>query len=117
MRVLFVDDEPNAREIYGRLLELAGHEVVRAESAETAVRAIDDGPFDVAVIDVVLGGADGFSVLRHLKECQPHARAIVVSAYALPADPVAHRAEAFLAKPLRWSDLELILSGHGHAER
>jgi CheY-like chemotaxis protein len=109
MRVLFVDDEPNTREIYRRLFELAGHDVVTAASAEAAVRAIDDRPFDVAFVDIVLGGADGLTVVRHLRDHQPAARAILVSAYEPPAGKTSG-AEAFLAKPLRWRDLEVFLN-------
>jgi len=114
MRILLVDDEPNTRDVYGRLLELAGHEVVTAESAQSAARAIESGPFDAAVIDLVLGGPDGLTVLEHLKRRHPEVRAVVVTAYEVPGAKErarALRAEGFLAKPVRWTDLERFLEG------
>jgi len=115
MRVLLVDDEPNTRDVYGRLLELAGHEVVTAESAESAALAIEGGPFDAAIIDLVLGGPDGLTVLEHLKRRHPAVRAVVVSAYEVPGALERARAlhvEGFLAKPVRWSDLQRILEAN-----
>jgi two-component system cell cycle response regulator len=112
MRVLLVDDEPNTRDVYGRLLELAGHEVVTAENAEAAALAIEGGPFDAAIIDLVLGGPDGLTVLEHVKRRHPAARAVVVSAYEVPGALERARAlhaEGFLAKPVRWSDLQRVL--------
>jgi two-component system, cell cycle response regulator len=114
MRVLLVDDEPNTRDVYGRLLELAGHEVVTAESAESAALAIEGGSFDAAVIDLVLGGADGLTVLEHVKRRHPGVRAVVVSAYEVPGAMDRARAlhaEGFLAKPVRWTDLRRFLEG------
>jgi two-component system cell cycle response regulator len=116
MRVLLVDDEPNTRDVYARLLELAGHEVVTAESAEAAGLAIESGPFDAAVIDLVLGGPDGLTVLEHLKQRHPAVRAVVVSAYEVPGAlerARALRAEGFLAKPVRWTDLQRFLEADG----
>jgi|WetSurMetagenome_2_1015567.scaffolds.fasta_scaffold648221_2 CheY-like chemotaxis protein len=112
MRVLLVDDEPNTRDVYGRLLELAGHEVVTAGSAAAAARAIESGPFDIAVVDLVLGGPDGLTVLEQVKRRHPAVRAIVVSAYDVPGALDRARelgADGFLAKPVRWSDLQRLL--------
>lgn len=117
MKVLLVDDEANAREVYRRLIELVGHQVVTAADADEAERAIDRDRFDLAVIDVVLPGRDGFSVLEHFKRLQPGARAVVVSAHDVSeSSERAARldADGFLAKPLRWSALSELLT---HAPR
>ena len=112
MRVLLVDDEANTREVYSRLLESDGHEVTASESAEAAVRAIRESRFDWAVIDVALGGANGFTVLRELRICQPEARAVVITAYDVQETSLraaADGADDFLAKPLSWADLRRVL--------
>lgn len=120
MRVLFVDDEANIRDVYRSLLELAGHVVVTADSAETAAWAIEHDRFDLAFIDVVLGGRDGFAVLEHLKRRQPFARAVVVTAHDRPDASDRARAlaaEAFLAKPVRWADLQSFLGAPAEGVR
>ncbi len=64
MKVLLVDDEPNTREVYGRLLELAGPRGRDGrERRGRGAEAIETPRFDAALIDVVLGGPDGFAVL------------------------------------------------------
>jgi CheY-like chemotaxis protein len=107
MKVLLVEDEANARDVYSRLLECDGHDVVAVGGAEAAMAAIDAQAFDAALIDIALGELDGYAVLGHLKRHQPGVRAVVMTAYDVPdasRRPGAAAADAFLAKPLRWSE-------------
>ena len=118
MRVLLVEDEANSRDVYSRLLELDGHDVLAVGTASLAMTAIDREPFDVAMIDVALGAESGFAVLSHLRRRQPGARAVIMTAYDL-ADASRHAqsgADAFLAKPLQWSDVRAALA-HSPSER
>jgi two-component system response regulator HydG len=110
MKVLLVEDETNARDVYTRLLELDGHDVVATASARAADAAIDDGPFDAALIDVALGDLDGFAVLAHLRRQQPGATAVMMTAYDVRDTSGRPRADAFLTKPLRWSDVRAALA-------
>jgi CheY-like chemotaxis protein len=107
MRVLLVEDEANARDVYSRLLECDGHHVVAVGAATPAMAAIDAGIFDAALIDIALGDVDGYAVLDYLKRRQPGVRAVLMTAYDVPDAARRQRAaaaDAFLAKPLRWSD-------------
>lgn len=119
MKVLLVEDDANSRDVYSRLLELDGHDVVAAASAEAASGAIDAGRFDVALIDVALGSRDGFVVLDYLKRRQPDARAVVMTAYDVldtSRRAAAARADAFLAKPLRWTELRTAMTPQDRLE-
>ncbi|MEW5982516.1 MAG: response regulator [Acidobacteriota bacterium] len=112
MNVLLVEDEANTLDVYSRLLELDGHVVTATEDVESASRAIESSCFDVAVIDVALGTADGFAVLDLLKRRQPEARAVLITAYDVPETSLraaARGADDFLAKPLSWADLRRAL--------
>ncbi|MCX6551555.1 MAG: response regulator [Acidobacteria bacterium] len=115
-KVLLVEDEANSREVYSCLLELDGHEVVAVETAPAAMAAIERERFDVALIDVALGTQDGFSVLAHLRRHQPAVRAIIMTAYDLPDASRRAQADAFLAKPLQWSDVRAAIA-HRPSER
>jgi len=110
MRVLLVEDNPNARDVYSRLLELDGHDVVAADSAPAATAAIDARAFDVALIDIELGSVDGFAVLAHLRNQQPGARAVMMTAYDVPDIARRNQADGFLAKPLAWSDVRAAIA-------
>ncbi len=112
MNVLLVEDEVNARDVYCRLLELDGHAVVTADGARSAMSAIDRHEFQAALIDLGLGADSGFRVLEYLKRRQPGVRAVVMTAYDGPDAAgrlEARDADAFLTKPLRWSEAQTAL--------
>src|SRR5450755_4665456 len=65
--ILIVDDEPAARYGLRRALE-AGYRIVEADSAETAREALRRGQPDLLLLDVMLPGQDGLSLLRSLRD-------------------------------------------------
>jgi two-component system chemotaxis response regulator CheY len=79
-RVLIVDDSGLARRRARAILESAGFEVIEAEDGMAALeRYFVDKP-DVVLLDLVMKGMYGLEVLERLKELDPNARVIVVSA-------------------------------------
>jgi CheY-like chemotaxis protein len=79
LKVLVLDDEPRICELVARLLELAGHEAVTAQSSELALTRAAEQSFDAILTDVVLGREDGLDVLAQLRKLQPQASAVVMS--------------------------------------
>ena len=68
VRVLVVEDEANIREMIALNLRLAGMEAVEADSAEAALPLLEQRPgCDAAILDVMLPGEDGFSILKKLR--------------------------------------------------
>lgn len=65
--VLVVDDEPDIRHLTQVNLELDGHRVVTAANGEEALAAVQVEVPDVVLLDVVMPGVDGWSVLEQLK--------------------------------------------------
>lgn len=66
-KLLVVDDEPDIREILQVNLEAAGYEVITASSAEEAL-ALLDASVSLILLDVMLGGISGFSMVRKLRK-------------------------------------------------
>jgi DNA-binding response OmpR family regulator len=66
--VLVVDDEPMVREVVARYLTLDGHRVVEAATGDLAAAYLDEHRPDLVVLDVMLPGLDGLSILRRLRE-------------------------------------------------
>lgn len=113
MRVLLVEDEANARDVYSRLLETDGHEVTTAGTASGAEAALAGDPFDVALVDVALGEGDGFAVLKLIKRARPGTRVVMMTAYDVvdaSGRAGAALADAILTKPLRWANLRTAIS-------
>jgi PAS domain S-box-containing protein len=72
VRVLVVDDEPDARELVAMVLREAGAETREAESASSAMEAIDAQVPDVLVSDIAMPHRDGYHLLRDLRARAPH---------------------------------------------
>ncbi|HEX8915242.1 MAG TPA: PAS domain S-box protein, partial [Humisphaera sp.] len=84
IRVLAVDDEPDARDLVRRLLEDCGASVVTAGSAAEGLAALDAGAVDLIVSDVGMPEVDGYEFVRRVRRRGP-ARGGAVPAVALTA--------------------------------
>ena len=68
VKVLVVEDEASIREMIALNLRLAGMEAGEADSAEAALPLLEQKPgCDAAILDVMLPGEDGFSILKKLR--------------------------------------------------
>ncbi len=65
--ILVVDDSPRNRLKLSRFLQQQGHTVTLAEHGRQAVEMVDDQPFDLMLLDIVMPEMDGYQVLEHLK--------------------------------------------------
>ncbi|HSL81895.1 MAG TPA: ATP-binding protein [Thermoanaerobaculia bacterium] len=84
LRVLLVEDEPDARELYRVILEENGARVVDVASAREALTSFEVAPPDVLVSDVGLEGMDGYELITRIRRL-PAARGGSVPAVALTA--------------------------------
>ncbi len=103
LRVLFVDDEPDARELVSMVLTDAGATVHAASSAEEAMALIEREPFDVMVSDIGMPGEDGYALMRRVALRTPPLPAIALSAFTSAQDGARALAAGFtthLPKPL-----------------
>jgi len=107
-RILVVDDSGLARRGTRRVLEGAGYSVLEAEDGMVALeRYFVDKP-DLVVLDLVMKGMYGLEVLSKLRELDPRARVIVLSADIQTSSRQMVNdagAAAFLNKPVTPDDL------------
>ncbi|TNF61452.1 MAG: response regulator [Rhodobacteraceae bacterium] len=82
--VLLVEDEAPVRAFASRALRLRGYTVIEADSAEEALRTLEDPELnvDLFVTDVVMPGKDGPTWVREARQARPDVRVIFVSGYA-----------------------------------
>ena len=100
MRILLVDDEPDILLLLQTMLSVTSWEVVgKATSGEEALRiAIQIQP-DVAIVDYMMPGMQGFDVATKLKELTPACDVVIFSAYNVEDQAKAHPAvDRFLSK-------------------
>ena len=86
VKVLVVDDEPDARELMTVVLRHAGAEVVAVDSAAAALAAVTDVRPALLVSDIGMPGDDGYTLLAQLRERGIAVPAIAVTAYGRPED-------------------------------
>lgn len=79
-KVLVVDDSGLARRSLRQILEPAGYEVVEAEDGLIALERYSLERPDIVLLDLVMKGMYGLEVLTKLRQLDPEARVLVVSA-------------------------------------
>ncbi len=82
-RILVADDEPSVRESVGYALGQEGFEVTIATDGDDADEKLGDGevPFDLLVLDIMMPGRSGLSIIKELRRIEPRARILVLSAH------------------------------------
>ncbi len=113
MHALVIDDEALVRSFVATILRDDGWQVGEAESAESAFERMNDEQWSLVCCDVMLGGADGFQVLRRFKEELPDTQVVLMTgnASALGAlDATSFGAYDYLMKPFGVDELQSLSS-------
>ncbi|MDA0587258.1 MAG: sigma-54 dependent transcriptional regulator [Planctomycetota bacterium] len=113
LRVLFVDDEAMIREVMRIELPRMGHEVTVCDGGEAAIKAIDAGSFDAAIVDLKMPGIDGWQVVDHLRKVSPETQVIIHTAHGSMDEAIQalrRGANDFLQKPCKLVDIATVLS-------
>jgi signal transduction histidine kinase/ActR/RegA family two-component response regulator len=111
IRILAVDDDPDARELILLTVRAAGGDVMAVGSAASALDAVATFQPHILVADLAMPGTDGFTLMRELACRLPEERrppAIAMSAYVSPADIERSREAGFarhLGKPADYQRL------------
>jgi CheY-like chemotaxis protein len=113
--VLVVEDNPDAAEALTMLLELFGHQPTLVPDGLTAIEAVRDAAFDIALIDIGLPGIDGYEVARRIRII-PNKEAITLVAltgYGQETDKLRALSAGFdehLTKPVKIERLQALLN-------
>ncbi len=109
-KILVVEDEDSIRDFVVINLERAGYEVTDVSSGEAAVTEYEaqNGNFDVALLDIMMPGMDGFSLCRWIREKSTDIGIIMLSAKSQEIDKVnclMIGADDYVTKPFSPSEL------------
>jgi CheY-like chemotaxis protein len=109
--ILVVDDEPDIRDLLGRMLKASGHEVVCVGNGLEAAKAMTQQPIDVVLTDLLMPDKDGIELITELKRKYPAVRIVAMSGGGhVPRGQYLHLAKglgahALLAKPFERQEL------------
>ncbi len=106
---MVIDDEQQVRDFVCTVLESDGWKVTRASSAEEAFAMLGQESWPIVFCDVLLGGVDGFAVLRRFKEEIPATKVVLMTGHGNAAgalDATAFGAYDYLLKPFAAEDLQ-----------
>ena len=86
LRVLVVEDELLIRWAIAETLAGAGHVVIEAQDASSAVQALVDSaePFDAVILDYRLPDSDDLTLLATIRKLSPQSPVIFMTAYGTP---------------------------------
>jgi DNA-binding NtrC family response regulator len=118
LRILFADDEKSLQEVMRSELPRLGHEVTVCADGRAAVKALEKGGFDAAILDLRMPGLTGIEVLEHLRQVAPDTEAVVMTGHAsmeTAIDAVRLGAFDYITKPCTLGQIEAIL--HKVAEK
>jgi len=108
-RILLVDDQLSLRRSLSLMLQTAGFETGNAASAEEALLALSQSPFDLVVTDLRMEGMSGIDLLENIRRRHPGLPVIVITAYGSiesAVEAMRRGASDYLTKPFR--DIDLI---------
>ena len=111
-RILVVEDEQHLAEGLRFNLEADGYEVSVLDTGEAALEVLvnESDPFDVVVLDIMLPGKDGFTVVSELRSARNYVPVLMLTARGRPEDVLkgfASGADDYLPKPF---DLSILLA-------
>ncbi|MCX6549498.1 MAG: sigma-54 dependent transcriptional regulator [Acidobacteria bacterium] len=110
--ILVIDDEEIMREILEALLTPEGYEVRLAASGAAGLDLARSMSFDAAIVDVMMPGMDGLSVLDELKKLDDDLAVIMVTAYAsvdTAVDAMKRGALDYITKPFKNDEVMVVV--------
>jgi two-component system, NtrC family, response regulator HydG len=81
-KILIVDDELVVRDSLGKWFSSEGYQARPVSSGREALEAIQEGDWEIALIDIKMPGMDGMELQGRLKEADPELTVIIMTGYA-----------------------------------
>ncbi len=112
-QVLVVDDEESVCEVLGVILRKEGHEVTTVTDPVKALELADRTPFDLVIQDLKMPGMDGIDLLKKIRERNPQALVVVMTAFSSwdrAVEAMRLGAYNYIRKPFDNNDIKALVS-------
>lgn len=107
VKVLVVEDGEDQRFLIQRYFELAGCEVTSADSAEAAMDVFSTNPPDLAMIDLILPGMNGWDLTERIQSDWPDCIVVIASVLDVDRYPAS---DARFTKPVTRANVHEVLA-------
>ena len=108
LSVLVIDDESVICEACDLVLSEKGHAVTMRKTGKTGLDAINEGIYDILLLDMKLPDIDGMDILKVVRKEKPELCTIVMTGYSSisnAVDAMRKGADNYLAKPFTEDEL------------
>jgi len=112
LQILLADDEEIVHQTIADYLRDSGHVVDRVYDGLSALRAVEDKDYDLALIDMRMPSMNGFSLLVNLQETRPDMPVVFITGYGdmeMALRAIRLGAMDFLPKPVKLLELDAAL--------
>ena len=112
MKILVVDDEEGARELFSTILTDEGYEVTLANNGEEALALFKNNPFNLVITDIKMPVMDGLQLLQEIRKIGSKTDVIMVTAYGEVESylkAMSLGAAEYINKPIRIKELKRIV--------
>jgi len=106
--ILVIEDQDSARESLVELLSGEGYDVHQAVNGKEGIAKINQLDVDLVLTDLIMPGADGLAVLKHVREFSPQTLVILMTAHAsveTAIEAIRAGAQDYLLKPLVFEEV------------
>ena len=94
-RILVVEDDPDTRMMFGKLVDIAGHDIAFATNGWEALLLLENDSIELILLDLMMPGMDGGTFLKILRNGSRHKDIPVVVITAMDAGDIAKKTEHF----------------------
>ncbi len=112
MKILVVDDEEGARELFFTILSDEGYDITLANNGEEALAQFKSDSYDLVVTDIKMPVMDGLQLLQEIRKTGSKTDVIMVTAYGEVESylkAMSLGAAEYINKPIRIKELKRIV--------
>ncbi len=111
-KILVLDDDQSIRKTLTSYLKKQGYEVLSADNGNAGIEIVKNELPDLVITDIRMPGADGFEVLKIVKEIDPHIHVIIITAFDdmhSTVKAMQQGAYDYIEKPLEIDNLKITI--------
>jgi two-component system response regulator PilR (NtrC family) len=111
-KILIVEDEKSMRDVLSILLEDEAYHVTTASDGIEGIELLRDNIFDLVITDIKMPKADGFEVLKYVKEVSPNTLVVMITAFGTTesaVDAMKKGAYDYVHKPFKIDEIRMIV--------